>query len=376
MKKKLLTALILAAALLVAPLGDLKLLPVSASSNNSVGTGSGNNTENTNTGNNTVSTIIVSGFTTLRPNYVYDYEVTHAAGSENNTVTWYSENEEIAEVISCEGLVASVRGVTEGVTKIVAVSSDGSTCTVDVTVTESAPPSTSIIASDFDAIKEALEYGFVTTLEYKLENGESIAAEEQQEIFSSIQGTGKEFSFAFENGNEELLYKWTFQGNDITDVNKVMEFQLDIDMNNAEITANIEDGIEELDLHFLHQGTFPGPATLSVNVNGHFTTDNLYLYFYNPNTKKLELIDENVSVIDGYAVFPLNHCSDYILTAEMLRNLVPVVTTNPGNTETKVEKTVATTSPKTGDNSMMLPSLILVCAGMIFILLGKKKVVK
>ncbi|MCI9337816.1 MAG: hypothetical protein HFH93_09790 [Lachnospiraceae bacterium] len=51
--------------------------------------------------------------------------------------------------------------------------------------------------------------------------------------------------------------------------------------------------------------------------------DRLYLYYYNPNKGVLELVDDNVAFDGIYASFFLDHNSNYVLTAQMLHNLLP-----------------------------------------------------
>ena len=45
-------------------------------------------------------------------------------------------------------------------------------------------------------------------------------------------------------------------------------------------------------------------------------------YYYNEETKKIEFIDKNIKVKDGYAEFVINHCSEYFLTGAVVNDAV------------------------------------------------------
>ena len=48
----------------------------------------------------------------------------------------------------------------------------------------------------------------------------------------------------------------------------------------------------------------------------------LYLYYYNEETKKVEFVEKNIKVKDGYAEFVINHCSEYFLTGAVVNDAV------------------------------------------------------
>lgn len=74
----------------------------------------------------------------------------------------------------------------------------------------------------------------------------------------------------------------------------------------------------------MHEGELPGRATVTVNLQGKLgDAQTAHLYYYNPETKQLEVVAENLAIEGGYVAFPMSHCSNYILTAEMLKDLIP-----------------------------------------------------
>ena len=64
----------------------------------------------------------------------------------------------------------------------------------------------------------------------------------------------------------------------------------------------------------------PTTATIKVAVDNNYSDgDKLYLYYYNENSKKLEFIDNNLVVRNGYVSFEIKHCSDYVLTGSIVK---------------------------------------------------------
>lgn len=274
---------------------------------------------------NAVKGISTTGPGAVYPNYVYAY---HAAitpeTATDKGVYWYTEDNSVAEVIAAEGTDCYVRGVSEGTTQLTAVSRDGGyTSSVSIEVSCSAPISDSIISYDYDSIREALGQEAVKTYEYRLTDGTLVTDEQQEEIFSAIKGKEKTFTMVFSDSSYSVAYKWSFLGTKITDEKQAIDFGIIPDAGNETVLGAVKEDVAKMDIHFYHDGQLPGEAIVSVPVKDIFATDSLYLYYYDPITGGLELSAEGVAVVDGYASFPLRHCSDYILTSEMLRSLVP-----------------------------------------------------
>ena len=286
---------------------------------------------------NAVTGISTTGPAAVYPNYVYTYQA--AITPENATdkgVYWYTEDNTVAEVVAAEGTDCYVRGVSEGTTQLIAVSRDGGyTSNVTIEVSYSAPLSDNIISYDFDAIRDALRQEAVKTYEFRLTDGAPLTEGQQEEIFSSIKGKEKTFTMVFSDSSHSVAYKWSFLGTKVTDETLVMDFGIIPDAGNETILGAVKEDTAKMDIHFYHDGRLPGEATVSVPVKDIFATDSLYLYYYNPLTGGLELSAEGVAVVDGYASFPLKHCSDYILTSERLRSLIPDL--GPDDTDNNLE---------------------------------------
>ena len=114
---------------------------------------------------------------------------------------------------------------------------------------------------------------------------------------------------------------------------------------------------------FAYDGKLPGKTEVTLNVSneGFKEGQTLYLYYFNETTKAFELVDDS-KYQSGSVVFEMEHCSDYIVTAEKLAGADKNSTPN---------KTPAN-SPKTGDVSVLLYSVIFL-AGLAIITVCARK---
>lgn len=182
-----------------------------------------------------------------------------------------------------------------------------------------------ISTNDISEVKEGLSNEKVTEIEYRLSDGAQVSEADQAEIFSALKGTDKSLTLSFQSEDQSMEYQWTFDGSEIVDDTKTMNFQIIVDANIQEVIDCVDTSrLNEVDLAFLHEGELPGQATVTVNLQGKLgDAKTAHLYYYNPETKQLEVVAENLTVEGGYVAFPMSHCSSYILTAEMLKNLIP-----------------------------------------------------
>ena len=116
------------------------------------------------------------------------------------------------------------------------------------------------------------------------------------------------------NEEKNLIYSWIIDGSKISEV---LDFSLKINFSSnytyeiGEI-SNYSDGKY---IHFEHQGDLPAGTKVKLYVGDKFIDDKLVnVYFYDHNTKKLELIKQKLVVKNGYIEFEINHCSDYFVT--------------------------------------------------------------
>lgn len=124
-----------------------------------------------------------------------------------------------------------------------------------------------------------------------------------------------------------LSYSWSFDKDKID--NKIsLDFNIDFESTKKEEIDNISGDMDKIYLSFNHHGTLPSNAKIKVNVSSKFKDgDKLYLYYYNELTGNAEFVENNIEVIDGYAEFEINHCSEYFLTGAIVND----ATNNPKN---------------------------------------------
>lgn len=202
-----------------------------------------------------------------------------------------------------------------------------------------------ISTGDIAQVKEGLTNEKVTEIEYNLPEGTQVSESDQAEIFSALKGKDKSLTLSFRNEDHTTGYQWTFDGTEIVDDTKTMNFQIIVDANVQDVIDCVDTSrLNEVDLAFLHEGGLPGRATVTVNLGGRLgDAETAHLYYYNPETRQLEIVAENLAVVNGQVAFPMSHCSNYILTAEMLKDLIP--DREPEKPETKPDP-----KPDTGSN--------------------------
>lgn len=320
-----------------------------------------------------VSGIAAAGPEAVRPDYAYTYSaVITPENATNKGVIWYSENDSVARVLGAKGSECYVAGVAEGTTKLIAVSADGGyTGSIEITVRADADIADAVsvvTVRDEDAFKMAVGLNKMKTVDYTVGGKVEISEEAQMVIFGAIKGTDKTIQIASADKDRSVLYRWSFRGADITDSDVAMSFDVEIGAEKEEISDIVPEDVDSLGLDFSHSGKLPGRADVTVAVGAAFETDELYLYYYNPETESLELAAEKIAVVDGYATFPLLHCSNYILTSEMLRNLVPVKPKEEETEEEEIKEEIVKLddkkkSPNTGEGSETVLWAVLFGAG-------------
>ena len=137
-------------------------------------------------------------------------------------------------------------------------------------------------------------------------------------------------SYNVEDYDRGLTYTWLFKKDE--ENNRAVSDNIELNVNlRLSIDANTEDTKEineivkqkKLIVTFDHVGKLPSEATVRINVSDRFENgEKLYLYYYNPESKKMEFIEKNLKVIDGYVEFKIDHCSDYLLTGAVINEAV------------------------------------------------------
>ncbi len=117
-------------------------------------------------------------------------------------------------------------------------------------------------------------------------------------------------------GKATTLYTWTFDGSKITDTNLNLNLKINLGTSKSKETIDtlVPDKEKSMVIEFLHHGVLPTGTTVKVNVLGKYNNGDLVtLYYYNEETKTLEMVSKNLEVKDGFVELALEHCSEYVL---------------------------------------------------------------
>lgn len=297
--------------------------------------------------------------TDLATEGIYKFPVTITP--ENATVKdviWNVEDETIATINRdlTNSAYCVVNAKKEGSTKLIATTADGGyTAYFTLTISDVVYDGTVAVTCKADKVVSVLESAETTKVTLVSDEAAETKIETTllKEIFETLKATGKEIAFAFENEKGEELYSWTFTGGTITDASvAVSDFKIESGKSVPAVdsaVAAIGVSTSYTDIHFVHDGSLPGKATITTTCN--LSDGTVYLYYYNPTTGGLELVSSDVVVKDGKATFAIEHCSDYVLSSKKLVAESATTTTNAATT---------TTSPKTADDFNVAPMIGLV----------------
>ena len=117
-----------------------------------------------------------------------------------------------------------------------------------------------------------------------------------------------------------------------------------------------------LTVSFAYDGKLPGKTEVALDLSegGFKDGATVYLYYFNEKTNAFELVDE-AKYADGFATFEMEHCSDYIVTAEKLSSSAPATVSTPK--ATPASKGTAAKNPKTGDTTPIIPLVVVMFVG-------------
>ena len=169
-------------------------------------------------------------------------------------------------------------------------------------------------------------------------------------VFESAKKSNKDITFGVADENDNLLYSWTFQYDNL-DTSKMNGKTMDLSISFAsEKKKEIEELTGQTNGVYIsiagYHGELPGPATVKTYVGDQYKNgDTVYLYYYNEETKKVELIGGKGLVVNGgYVEYTLTHCSTYFITTNTPDSYG--IDTSDNNTD----KTIKPVNPKPQNN--------------------------
>lgn len=256
----------------------------------------------------------------------YKFPVTVAPDNATvKDIIWKVEDESIATIntdLTTSDLCV-INPVKEGETKLIAKTTDGGyTAYFTLTVKDVVADGESAVTCKPDMVAGILSDEAVTKVTLKCDKETpTVDADVLKTIFEALAAAPtKDITFAFEDELGDEVYSWNFASKELKDATvAIKSFAIDpaakVDVVTAAVEATKTDGKTET-IHFTHDGELPGTATVTTETE--LPDGTAYLYYYNPETKKLELVSDAVTVADGKATYKIEHCCDYVLSLKKL----------------------------------------------------------
>ena len=240
-------------------------------------------------------------------------------------IIWKVEDESIATIntdLTTSDLCV-INPIKEGETKLIAKTTDGGyTAYFTLTVKDIVADGESAVTCKPDMVAGIISDEAVTKVTLKCDKETpTVDADVLKTIFEALaKAPTKDITFSFEDELGDEVYSWNFASKELKDATTAIKsFAIDpeakVDVVTAAVEATKTDGKTET-IHFAHDGELPGTATVTTETK--LPDGTAYLYYFNPETKKLELVSDAVKVADGKATYKIEHCCDYVLSLKKL----------------------------------------------------------
>ena len=185
-------------------------------------------------------------------------------------------------------------------------------------------------------------------------------------VFSALQQSGNSLNLDVVNSSNEMLYRWTFNGADITDTSKEVNLEIVTNGTSDAISALVGSDYYPYILNFTNKGDLPGKASIQVYVGDMYADSQpLYLYLYNEESDELELISSDLVVAQGYVTFDTEKTGDMVLTISPVGGASNATTTTTSTVSESVTEVV-----ESHDNGTAIMILWIVVAALVVLGVG------
>lgn len=185
-------------------------------------------------------------------------------------------------------------------------------------------------------------------------------------VFSALQQSGNTLELDVVNSSNEMLYRWTFSGADITDTSKEVNLEIVTNGTSDAISALVGSDYYPYILNFTNKGDLPGKASIQVYVGDMYADSQpLYLYLYNEESNELELISSDLVVAEGYVTFDTEKTGDMVLTISPVGGASNATTTTTSTVSESVTEVV-----ESHDNGTAIMILWIVVAALVVLGVG------
>ncbi len=135
-----------------------------------------------------------------------------------------------------------------------------------------------------------------------------------KEILESIKGVDATVQFDMGSG-----ISWIVDGKKLSDLNSLKDLDLKVALNSGQVPDELKNefkGSSGTEISIAYEGSFGFAATLKIDMKKENKGKIANLFYYNPQTKKLELTTAAFVKSDGTVAFVLTHASDYFMVLD------------------------------------------------------------
>ncbi len=156
------------------------------------------------------------------------------------------------------------------------------------------------------------------------------------EVFALLKDSEKNLLVDIVDKSNAIQYSWNFKGADVK--NDEVDFDLTATRgaSNDKISELVDDSLYPYIINIANDGEMPGTASFKAYVGDMYADDQpIYVYYYNAEEDKLELVAADLSVDSGYITFNVDKPGDYVLTISSIGGGETVTETTTSEVETE-----------------------------------------
>jgi len=127
--------------------------------------------------------------------------------------------------------------------------------------------------------------------------------------------------FIINNYNENIInYTWIINGKNISNVSDI-DTSIKFNSDNIENIGKLTNYADLVYLDFQHSGELPNGTKVRIYVGDKYNNnEKVNVYYYNEDKNKMDTVELDVEVLEGYAEFEIEHCSEYVITKSVLES--------------------------------------------------------
>lgn len=193
---------------------------------------------------------------------------------------------------------------------VTAESGDIKTYSINVTRKNNSP------TTNFNDLKTTLEKSTADEIIIEIKDANTII---DKKIIKTIKDSKKKY--IINNYDGELInYSWIINSKNIGNIEQI-ETQISFESEYSETIEQLTNYANSIHLNFKHEGNLPKGTKVKIYIGKKYKNNTkLNLYYYNEEKEKVELVEQELKVANGYVEIELEHCSEYILTKAKIKN--------------------------------------------------------